>query len=62
MLGLNKGNAEIVDFICSQQGEELFQDNSLSIHLQSENIFYDNFNTNKSFYDFYFLKKTKARK
>ena len=38
MLGLNKENAELVDFICFQQEEEIFQDNSLSIQLESQNI------------------------
>ena len=30
----------------------MMQENSMSIHLESENLFYDNFDTQENFYDF----------
>ena len=52
MLGLNRDNSELIDFICLEKGEEMMQNNSLSIHIEIGNVFYINFNTNESFYDF----------
>ena len=50
ILGLNIDNSKLIDFICSERGE-LMQENILFIHVETGNIFYDNFNTNESFYD-----------
>ena len=33
MLGLNRNNSKLIDFICSKKGEEMMQDNSLLIHV-----------------------------
>ena len=52
MLGIDGDKSEFIDFLCSPKGEEIMQENSLSIHLKTGNIFYDNFNTQESFYDF----------
>ena len=55
MLGLMGGNSRFIDFLCSSVGEQIMQANSISIHLESGNLFYDNFNTNNfntNFYDF----------
>ena len=57
MLGLNNDNSELIDFICHGKGEEMMQENSLSIHVEIGNIFYNNFNTNESFYDFLLAKQ-----
>ena len=35
--------------------------NSLSIHIESGNIFYQNFNTNKNFYNFLFAQQYETK-
>ena len=62
MLGLNKDNAELVDFICSQQGEELFKTIVFLYTWKVEIFFYDNFNTNDSFYDFLLAQQDEIKK
>ena len=52
MIGLTGDNSEFIDFLCSSAGKQIMQENSTSIHLESGNLFYDNFNTQESFYDF----------
>ena len=49
MLGIDADGRQFIDFLCSPKGEEMMQDNSLPIHLEMRNIFYDNFNTQESF-------------
>ena len=53
MLGLSEDNNEFVSFLGSDHGQKIIlTENSLSIHTESDNIFYDNFNTNKNPYNF----------
>ena len=52
MLGLTGDNSNFIDFLCSPAGEQMMQENSMSIHLESGNLFYYNFNTQENFYDF----------
>ena len=40
---------EVIAFLISNVGQNLMANNSLSIHIESGNIFYQNFNTNKIF-------------
>ena len=47
-LGLNKDNAGFTDFLSSDIGSQIFRENLLSIHIETRNIFYDNYNTNES--------------
>ena len=51
-LGLNKDNENFIDFLSSDIGLQIFGENMLSIHIETENIFYDNYNTNESIYSF----------
>ena len=51
-LSLNKGNNEFVLFLCSDTGQNIMTNNSLSIHIESGDIFYDNWNINENFYSF----------
>ena len=39
MLGIDGGKSKIIDFLCSPKGEEIMQEISLSIHLETGNIF-----------------------
>ena len=62
MLGLSKNDNAFIDFLCSKKGEEMLQDNSLSIHVEMRNNFYDNFNTNENFYDFLLVQQYETKK
>ena len=50
-LSPNEDNNEFISFLCSVQGQNIMINNSLSIHIESRNIFYQNFNTNENFYN-----------
>ena len=52
LFSLNKDNDEFVSFLCSDHGQNILIENNLSIHIETGNIFFDNFNTNENFYDF----------
>ena len=57
MLGLTGDNSDFIDYLCSTQGEQMLQENSISIHLDTGNLFHDNFNNQESLYDFLLLFK-----
>ena len=61
-LGLNEDNDEFVFLLCSEHGQNILIENSVSIHIESGNIFYDNFNTNKNFYKFLQAQQDKTKK
>ena len=52
MLGLTGDNSDFIDYLCSMQGEQMLQENSMSIHFDTGNLFYDNLNTQEGFCDF----------
>ena len=52
LLSPNEDNNEFISMLCSDQGQNIMTSNSLSIHIESGNIFYQNFNTNENFYSF----------
>ena len=43
---------EFIDFLLSDRGLNLMANNSISIHIESANISYQNFNTNENIYNF----------
>ena len=45
-------NREFIPFLLFDQEQNLMTNNSLSIHIESGDIFYQNFNTGKNFYNF----------
>ena len=51
-LGLSTSNIEFLDFIQSELGEQILQNNKLKIHIDTGNIYYDNKDTNKSIFSF----------
>ena len=51
-LSPNADNREFVAFLLSDLGRTVMTSNRLSIHVESGNIFYQNFNTDKNFYNF----------
>ena len=52
ILDLNVENENFVDFLSRDYCSRLMRENKLSIHIESENVYSDNFNTNESIYDF----------
>ena len=45
-------NREFIAFLVSDEVQNVMTNNSLSIHAESGNIFYQNFNRNEKFYSF----------
>ena len=48
VLPLNQENREFIAFLLSDQGQNLMTNNNLSIHIESEDISYQNFNTGEN--------------
>ena len=51
-LSRNSNNREFIAFLVSDEGQNVMTNNNFSIHVESGNIFYQNFNTNENFYSF----------
>ena len=51
-MSLSKDNNEFVSFLRSETDQNIMTNNSLWIHIESRNIFYDNFNTNENLCSF----------
>ena len=60
-LSLNEDNNEFVSFLCSDNGQNVMTNNSLSIHIKSGNIFYQNFNTNENVYSFVLAQQDETK-
>ena len=58
LLSLNEENIGFVDFLCSDRGQNM-TNNNLSIHIESENIFFQNLNANENFIVSFWHNKTK---
>ena len=59
-LSLNNDNREFIAFLMSDKGQKTMT-NSLSIHIESGNIFYQNFNTNENFYRFVLAQQDETK-
>ena len=51
-MSLNEDKNEFISFLCPEAGQNIMTNISLSIHIESGDIFYQNFNTNENFYSF----------
>ena len=60
-LSPNEDNNEFIYFFCSDYGQNIMTNNSLSIHIESGNIFYQNFNTNEIFYSFLLAQQDETK-
>lgn len=45
-------NSDFIDILSSDIGSHVFRENMLSIHIETGNIFYDNYNTGESICEF----------
>ena len=61
-LSPNEDNNEFVSFLCSDRGQNIMTNNSLSIHIESGNIFYQNLNTNENFYSFLLTQQDETKR
>ena len=61
-LSPNEDNNEFVSFLCSNRGQNIMTNNSFFIHIESGNIFYQNFNTNENFYSFLLAQQDETKK
>ena len=52
-LSLNEDNNEFVFFLCSDVGQNIMTNNNLSIHVETGNMFYNDFTLMKIFTAFY---------
>ena len=50
-------NREFIAFLLSDLGQNLMMNNSFSIHIESGDIFYQNFDTNENFYNFFIAQQ-----
>ena len=46
-LNLSRENSDFIDFLSSGIGSQVLRENMLSSHIESGNIFYDNYNMNQ---------------
>ena len=60
-LSPNEDNNEFISFLCSDYGQNIMTNNSLSIHIKTGNIFYQNFNTNENFYSFLLAQQDETK-
>ena len=56
-----EGNNKFVSFLCSNMLQNILRNNNLSIHVESGNIFYDNFSANKNFYNFLLAQQDETK-
>ena len=49
---LNEDSNEFISFLCSDMGQNIMTNNRLSIHVESGDIFYNDFHTKEKFYNF----------
>ena len=52
ILSFNDENIGFTDFLCSERGQNIKTNKRLSIHVESRDTFYQNFNTNETFFSF----------
>ena len=61
-IGLSSDSIEFLDFLQSDVCEDLLKNNKLKIHVESENIYHDNNDTNKSLYLFFQQQEDQTKK
>ena len=61
LVGLDENKNEFQSFLCSNMVQNMMTNNSWSIHIESGNISYGNFNANKNFYNFLLMQQGKTK-
>ena len=52
-IGLSTDSTQFLDFLQSDFCQEILIQNKLKIHIETENIFFNNLDTNEPIYDFF---------
>ena len=60
-MSLNEDNNEFVSFFCSDIGQNIVVNNSFSIHIETGDIFYNDFNTKENFYNFLLTQQDESK-
>ena len=60
-LSRNNDNREFIAFLVSGKEQSVMTNNNLSIHVESGNIFYQNFNTNENFSSFLIARQDERK-
>ena len=60
-IGIDEDSNEFVFFLCSDIGQNMMTDNSLSIDNRKQKYFYDNFNTNENLYKFLLVQQDETK-
>ena len=58
---LNEDSNVFISFLCLDHGHNIMTNNSLSIHIESGNIFYQKFNKNENFYSFLLAQQDETK-
>ena len=56
-LGLNGDMQKFTEFLTSDYCASILSEIKLTIHIETGNIYYDNYNTNENIYDFIFVQE-----
>ena len=62
LLGLNGDMQKFGEFLTSDYCARTLRENKLTIHIETDSIYYENFNTNESFYDYIFVQQDTNKK
>ena len=62
MFNLNSDNSNFIDLLSSDIGSQILQQNQLSIHIETGNIFFNNYNTVEFIYDFLMTQQNDTKK
>ena len=60
-LSLNEDNNKFVSFLCLDIGQNTMTNNSLSIHVETGDILYNDFNTKENFYNFFLAQQDELK-
>ena len=60
-LSLNGDDNELVSFLCSDIGQNIMVNNSLLIHVETGDIFYNDFNTKQNFSNFLLVQQDESK-
>ena len=60
-MSLSNDNRELIAFLISDAGQNIMTNNSLSIHFESGNIFYQSFNTIENSYNFLLAQQDETK-
>ena len=61
-LNLSKENENFIGFLSSNVGSQIRRENMPSINIETGNIFYENYSTNESIYDFLLRQQDETKK